>query len=1064
MRKCYFLLAILALLLQATQLHAVEWLTANGTNTGPDGKKFWQNDAAGNGYTSLPSGTQYCRIYQDNGQDGDQTRNFPDGTLRFRVAKAMGYPKSKYGDIDKSREFYITKEQALAITSLDLSANGGQRINRITGIQIFENLQNLYLSGNNLGWGVIPLHVLYPKKSNGEYDYANPYHPWTGINRNQLTGTYSWTSPFTGASETRRYEHRYLGYMLRFFRHLTYVDASDCNLKEFFAGGFDSDHLDNLEHVVLSDNPDLYHVNVDYSHVDNLTLSGCTGLTTLFASRTDLESIDLTDNSALQTLYMPNNSKFKTIVHNGTYNDLLYMDFKNCPLLTDIDHLEQCPNLGILKCQNCSISTLDFHANTQLRMLLCSDNYLTELDVKDHALVRLECANNQLTSLDCSGTSNSTLNYLDCSGNKLTTINVSDNTDLETLYCYSNLLTSLSLENNTKLKKLRISNNAIPKLDLTNNSEIEDFYMNNCGMDSVNNLENLTNLKIFMANNNDLTNMDFSKLTKLETFQASQNKFTDLDLTAQTKLRTLLCDGQGGYADFTGRTLRTLKLNSDSLTALKCDNNRLITLDLSNCPNLTYQGFIGATQRDVQDLRVFDHSKICVELPNGALGFGDANEDPLNYFYTWEKAKTGGGHVSNFDLAHSDVIEREGKQWLVIYDIEKGSKKQDANFYKNTIAYCYYLWGAWNDGAAGTVNENGEPDEALGKSKYFAEQNRKIATTDYNISTKGTGIEIKVNPDRLNNNIQVYTYPYVMYVNPASQDLYAQSEGRDDNNFYSGTIILPYDAIVPEGTTAYIAKNIRIAKDEIYTTEHDGEKKVVEDQMLLIPLEPGYEDDDPNTDKEDVVIPAFTAVYVKADTENGLFGFDRKELKGYTSEHLAKVRNENNELVAVSEVKNILEGNVIKDETGKDSAIVDLVLGAGDYKKYLTLGRGVVSNITYERDPSTGKISDQSFVQNQSRIGFWPFTGSKIPAHRVFIRAEQLDSAVVEQGPAATSGLLFKFLDNDNDNINTTTSIQSSRLNALTKEGWYTISGIRLKGRPTTKGVYIHNGRKEVIE
>ena len=342
MRKCYFLFAILALLLQATQLHAVEWLTANGTATGPDGKKFWQNDAAGGGYTSLPSGTQYCRIYQDNGEDNDQTRNFPDGTLRFRIAKAVGYAKpTGYGNTSVgsntwniSRDLYITKEQALSVTSLDLSANGGTRISRITGIQIFENLEELYLSGNNLGSGVIPLHILYPKV-NGEYDYNNPYHPWTGISRNKLTGSYSWTNPFTGSPEKREYEYRYLGYMLRFFRHLTYVDASDCKLYEFFAGGFDSDHLDNLEHVDLSDNPQLYHVYVDYSHVDYLTLSGCTGLTTLFASRTDLASIDLTDNSSLKTLYMPNNSKFTTIVHSGTYDDLLYMDFKNCPLLTD---------------------------------------------------------------------------------------------------------------------------------------------------------------------------------------------------------------------------------------------------------------------------------------------------------------------------------------------------------------------------------------------------------------------------------------------------------------------------------------------------------------------------------------------------------------------------------------------------------------------------------------------------------------------------------------------------------------------------------------------------------
>lgn len=991
MRKCYFLFAILALLLQATQLHAVEWLTANGTDTGPDGRKFWQNDAAENGYTSLPSGTQYCRIYQDNGKDEDQTRNFPDGTLRFRVAKAMGYAKTNYGGSDKSREFYITKQQALAITSLDLSANGGKRIDRITGIQIFENLQNLYLSGNNLGWGVIPLHVLYPKKSNGEYDYANPYHPWTGINRNQRTGSYSWTNPFTGASETRNYERRYLGYMLRFFRHLTYVDATDCNLKEFFAGGFDSDHLDNLEHVVLSDNRGLYHVDVDYSHVDDLTLSGCTGLTTLFASRTDLESIDLTDNSGLETLYMPYNSKLTNIVHSGTYNNLLYMDFRNCPLLTDIDHLEQCPNLEILKCQNCSISTLDFDTNTKLKMLLCSNNYLTTLNVKDHALVRLECANNELTSLDCSGTSNSTLNYLDCSGNKLTTINVSDNTDLETLYCYSNRLTSLSLENNTKLKKLRISNNAIPTLDLTKNPLIEDFYCNNCGLNTISGFDDLEHLQICKANNNNLTQIDFTKLTELQTLLLTQNKLTEMDMTPCTKLKTLFCDAQGGY-DSNGRWLKVLKLNSDYLTALKCDNNALLSLDLSNCSNLTSTGVIASCQRDIQDIKVYDHSKVCIELPNGAAGFGDAGDDPLNYFYTWDG--------SGYDLAHSEVLYRDGKYWLAIYNIgdpttndKTNDTKADVDLYGKTFSYCYYILDP-ND------------DENLGKTVYYSE--------DHNYTLAGE--TVYKNTERGNENISVKIYPYVMHINPVSADRHSVAEG--DDPFYSGTIYLDYDAVVPAGTEAYIAKKIKINKEKIYSTASGGQEKVVADQLELVKLVPGE-------GATEVVVPAYTPVYVKSATETGLFSFDRNNHGGI--EQPLGVAEDGSDLIA----NNILKGALT------DSAVTKYSV--------LALGRG--------RPAGSG---DEGYTA-QSRIGFWPSSRAVIPAHRAFIPIEELENA----GTTSSSpGLLFTFINDDDDN--TTTGIRTAA-SAKKNEGWYTINGVRLTGRPTEKGVYIHNGKKEVI-
>ena len=998
MRKCYFLFAILALLLQATQLHAVEWLTANGTATGPDGKKFWQNDAAGGGYTSLPSGTQYCRIYQDNGEDNDQTRNFPDGTLRFRIAKAVGYAKpTGYGNTSVggntwniSRDLYITKEQALSVTSLDLSANGGTRISRITGIQIFENLQELYLSGNNLGSGVIPLHILYPKV-NGEYDYNNPYHPWTGINRNKLTGKYSWTNPFTGSPEKREYEYRYLGYMLRFFRHLTYVDASDCKLYEFFAGGFDSDHLDNLEHVDLSDNPQLYHVDIDYSHVDYLTLSGCTGLTTLFASRTDLASIDLTGLSALETLYMPNNSKFTTIVHSGTYDDLLYMDFKKCPLLTDIDHLEQCPNLEILKCQECSISTLDFHANTQLKMLLCSDNYLTTLNVADNALVRLECANNKLTSLDCSGKSNSTLKYLDCSGNKLTTIDVSDNTDLETLYCYSNLLTSLSLENNTALKKLRISNNAIPTLDLTNNPLIEDFYCNNCGLNTVSGFDDLEHLQVCKANNNNLTQIDFTKLTALQTLLLTQNKLTEMDMTPCTKLKTLFCDAQGGY-DSNGRWLKVLKLNSDSLTALKCDNNALLSLDLSNCSNLTSTGVIASCQRDIQDIKVYDHSKVCIELPNGAAGFGDAGDDPLNYFYTWSG--------SGYDLAHGEVLYRDGKYWLAIYNIgdpttndKTNDTKADVDLYGKTFSYCYYILDP-ND------------DENLGKTVYYSE--------DHNYTLAGE--TVYKNTERGNENISVKIYPYVMHINPVSADRHSVGEGNAP--FYSGTIYLDYDAVVPAGTEVYIAKKIKINKEEIYSTASGGQEKVVADQLQLVKLVPGE-------GATEVVVPAYTPVYVKSATQTGLFSFDRNNHGGI--EQPLGVAEDGSDLIA----NNILKGALT------DSAVTKYSV--------LALGRG--------RPAGSG---DEGYTA-QSRIGFWPSSRAVIPAHRAFIPIEELENA----GTTSSSpGLLFTFINDDDDN--TTTGIRTAA-SAKKNEGWYTINGVRLTGRPTEKGVYIHNGKKEVI-
>ena len=41
--------------------------------------------------------------------------------------------------------------------------------------------------------------------------------------------------------------------------------------------------------------------------------------------------------------------------------------------------------------------------------------------------------------------------------------------------------------------------------------------------------------------------------------------------------------------------------------------------------------------------------------------------------------------------------------------------------------------------------------------------------------------------------------------------------------------------------------------------------------------------------------------------------------------------------------------------------------------------------------------------------------------------------------------------------------VQSIEVTTLT-DGWYTINGVKLEGEPTTKGIYIWNGRKVVVQ
>jgi len=65
------------------------------------------------------------------------------------------------------------------------------------------------------------------------------------------------------------------------------------------------------------------------------------------------------------------------------------------------------------------------------------------------ALTALDCAGNQLTSLDVS--QNTALTHLSCQVNQLTSLNVSNNTELTTLHCNYNELNCLNLKNGNNI-------------------------------------------------------------------------------------------------------------------------------------------------------------------------------------------------------------------------------------------------------------------------------------------------------------------------------------------------------------------------------------------------------------------------------------------------------------------------------------------------------------------------------------------------------------------------------------------------------------------------------------
>ena len=587
------------------------------------------------------------------------------------------------------------------------------------------------------------------------------------------------------------------------------------------------------------------------------------------------------------------------------------------------------------------------------------------LSSDNKALTRLECQRNNIQSLSISNNSEACDPYIDCSNNSPMTNFTLGNAS--TLYCYNNNnLAALDLSTCTNLERLYMSHTKIPAIDLSNCKELRVLYA-----------KNRIGEPGFANWNHGLTSLDCSGLTKLETVRLSRNKMTSLDMSGCSSLRTLTCDNQGGSD---ARTLEVLNLTGCSkLTSLDCQNNALTSLDLSTCTKLRPNGVKGYVQRAIKDVVVLDRDKICIELPNGVTPtvayngtISDINMD--NYFGTWAS--------SGYDKTRNKVVRREGKTYLVLYDIGDDARggtqtKYDVDYYGRILKYQYALAGDnW--------------DETLGGSLANSKKN---------------------------DNVTVTIYPYVMYVNPVSKDVHSTEVTQQGKApFYSGTIYLDYDAIVPAGATAYIAKKIKINQDLIYSTAGGGHQKVTADQLQLVPLVAGE-------GASEVVIPALTPVYIKSDTEFGLFSFDRNNHGGV--EQALGYAQDGSDLIQ----DNIFRG-VLQDSTITKYSV-------------LSLGRG------------RPKGSDDSGYTTESRIGFWPSSRTVIPAHRVFIPMSELENAGIGSG---SPGLLFSFMGNDEG---TTTGIRPALINR--NEGWYTINGIRLNGRPKEKGIYIHNGRKEVI-
>lgn len=307
-----------------------------------------------------------------------------------------------------------------------------------------------------------------------------------------------------------------------------------------------------------------------------------------------------------------------------------------------------------------------------------------------------------------------------------------------------------------------------------------------------------------------------------------------------------------------------------------------------------------------------------------------------------------------------------------------------------------------------------------------------------------------------NIDIHVLTHSYILNINPLTK----VGSGVD---YYSGTLCLDYDALIPKGVEVYFIKGVLNKNNVLY----ENGQKIIEEQFDMH-LFGG----DGTANK---ILPANTPVYVKA-AKAGLYAF--KPITEFNLKGWVQKRNTGD-----NSTVNILYGMEKSDLRVKSEYVSALAAAKADKaaqtnllegymgEKYTTFAENADSThkefYNIDKETVMTGITPRTILTlgreaRTGKIGFWPYSGTTLNAHRCYITADAFLAAGGSPASSSARGGASFFFGSDE-----VTGIQIEERNeptAVSEDEWYTLQGVRLSGRPLRRGVYIHNGKKEQIQ
>jgi Leucine-rich repeat (LRR) protein len=478
--------------------------------------------------------------------------NFPDPTFRNYVLS----------NLDTDKDSTLSTQEAANTLDIDVS---GKIISSMKGIEHFANLTKLICSHNNLdsldithntklvildfSYNHITTMSLPFEITNLTTDHNtlevtpdadNKFDMSTLPNFKQanITNCNGGTldgSILTFVDDIVTYEYFCQTIYVQFnlVKHAEAIAVNAVNFPDTAFRAFVLQKIDdNADSLLTADEI----ANTDFIDVQTENITTLEGikymksLVTLYCSTNSIDSLDLSANTALQTLNCGMNPL--TWLNISKCTQLIELSFYGCSM--DSIDLTPFPNLVNIYCDNNNIKKLDFKNNSNINYISVTSNPIDSIDVSGlQELQTLYCDGTNIKNLDV--THNVKLNGLYCNDDSISSLDLTKNVNLTALYASDCKLTSLDLSADTLLSNLSVYSNPLTQLNLQNLKSLNDLECNDCNLTDLD-VSAAVDLLYLNCQNNKLSKIDVSKNINLESLNCYGNQLTALDLSNNSKI------------------------------------------------------------------------------------------------------------------------------------------------------------------------------------------------------------------------------------------------------------------------------------------------------------------------------------------------------------------------------------------------------------------------------------------------------------------------------------------------------------------------------------------------